>query len=181
MKKIAITAILVVAAFFIGRALSPAPQADNSESVVSLQQSKSIADNSSKTIANRAPKPIANSPFKSNADSANADAVIVQAFHSQQGNLLVESEGTVIKIMADDREGSQHQRFLIRLSNGHTLLVAHNIDLAPRVVDLQTGDIITFKGEYEWNNKGGVIHWTHRDPAGRHPGGWLTHKGRIYQ
>lgn len=157
MRKIAITAFLVVAAFLIGRLLAPAPIAGNSESVPSLQQSKS------------------------NADSADVDAQIVQAFHSQQGNLPVESAGTVIKIMADDREGSRHQRFLIRLSNGHTLLVAHNIDLAPRIDDLHTGDIIAFKGEYEWNGKGGVIHWTHRDPAGRHPGGWLMHKGRIYQ
>jgi hypothetical protein len=157
MRKIAITALLVVAAFLIGRMLSPAPVDGNSENVPSLQQSKPVTD------------------------GADVDAQIVQAFHSQQGNLPVESEGTVIKIMADDREGSRHQRFLIRLANGHTLLVAHNIDLAPRVDDLQAGDIIAFKGEYEWNSKGGVIHWTHRDPAGRHPGGWLTHKGRIYQ
>lgn len=157
MKKIAITAFLVVAAFLIGRLLSPAPVDGSSETAHSLQQSKSVAD------------------------SANIDALIVQAFHSQQGNLQVESEGNVIKIMPDDREGSRHQRFLIRLSNDHTLLVAHNIDLAPRVADLQVGDIIAFKGEYEWNSKGGVIHWTHRDPAGRHPGGWLKHKDRIYQ
>jgi hypothetical protein len=157
MRKIAITALLVVAAFLIGRFLSPATVDGNSENIPSLRQSKPVKD------------------------GAGVDAQIVQAFHSQQGNLPVESEGTVIKIMADDREGSRHQRFLIRLSNGHTLLVAHNIDLAPRVDNLQTGDIIAFKGEYEWNNKGGVIHWTHRDPAGRHPGGWLTHKGRIYQ
>lgn len=157
MKKIAITAFLVVAAFLIGRLLSPAPVDGSSETAHSLQQSKSVAD------------------------SANSDALIVRAFHSQQGNLPVESEGKVIKIMPDDREGSRHQRFLIRLSNDHTLLVAHNIDLAPRVADLQVGDIIAFKGEYEWNSKDGVIHWTHRDPAGRHPGGWLKHKDRIYQ
>ena len=157
MKKIAITVFLVVAAFLIGRLLAPAHFAGNSETNRSLQQSKPVSD------------------------SADVDALIVQAFHSQQGNLAVESEGTVVKIMADDREGSRHQRFLIRLANGHTLLVAHNIDLAPRVDDLQAGDIIAFKGVYKWNSKGGVIHWTHRDPAGRHPGGWLTHKGRIYQ
>ena len=38
-----------------------------------------------------------------------------------------------------------------------------------------------FGGEYEWNEKGGIIHWTHHDPAGRHADGWLKHNNRIYQ
>ena len=37
------------------------------------------------------------------------------------------------------------------------------------------------RGEYEWNARGGVVHWTDRDPSGRGPGGWLEHQGRRYQ
>ena len=67
------------------------------------------------------------------------------------------------------------------MASGQRLLVAHNIDLAPRIEDLKVGDRVEFHGEYEWNAQGGVIHWTHGDPAGRHPDGWLKHRGRVYQ
>ena len=83
--------------------------------------------------------------------------------------------------MKDDNEGSRHQKFILELSTGQTVLVAHNIDLARRVENLAQGDKVAFYGEYVWNEKGGVIHWTHHDPRGRHVGGWLKHNGITYQ
>jgi hypothetical protein len=59
--------------------------------------------------------------------------------------------------------------------------MAHNIDLAPRIADLEEGDTVAFNGVYEWNAKGGIIHWTHRDPGGSHEAGWIRHKGQTYQ
>lgn len=96
-------------------------------------------------------------------------------------NTQVRGAGVVSRLLPDDNDGSRHQRFIIRLQSGQTLLVAHNIDLAPRVVDLKEGDIVEYNGEYEWNPKGGVVHWTHQDPAGRHVAGWLKHDGRLFQ
>jgi hypothetical protein len=107
--------------------------------------------------------------------------VIDQAFAGRHSNLQVEGQGTVLRLLADDNKGSRHQRFIVRLDSGLTVLVAHNIDLAPRLDALRAGDAIAFAGEYEWSSKGGVIHWTHHDPQGRHPGGWLKHNGQIYQ
>lgn len=92
----------------------------------------------------------------------------------------VEGEGKVVAVLPDDDRGSRHQRFIIELDSGQTLMIAHNIDQAPRVENLQKGDTIKFSGEYEWNPEGGVIHWTHRDSSGRHPHGWIIHEGRKY-
>jgi Protein of unknown function (DUF3465) len=113
-------------------------------------------------------------------DSGSATG-ISQAFAERRSNIQVEGEGRVAKILKDDNDGSRHQRFIVRLDSGQTVLIAHNIDLAPRVDGLREGDAVSFYGEYEWNDKGGVIHWTHADPQGRHPAGWIRHDGRTYQ
>lgn len=110
-----------------------------------------------------------------------ADNAIQSAFSAHRSNVQVVGQGTVIKVLPDDNDGSRHQRFILELSSGHTVLMAHNIDLAPRIGGLQTGDTVAFNGEYEWNSQGGVIHWTHRDPAGRHAAGWLRHGGQTYE
>jgi hypothetical protein len=61
------------------------------------------------------------------------------------------------------------------------LLIAHNTDLAPRIPNLKTGEQLFFYGDYEWNENGGVVHWTHHDQDGRHVDGWLKYHGKIYQ
>ncbi|GJM44892.1 MAG: hypothetical protein DHS20C21_17340 [Gemmatimonadota bacterium] len=106
---------------------------------------------------------------------------VAAAFAQKKSDVQVEGQGIVLRTLADDNEGSRHQRFILRFETGQTVLVAHNIDLAPRIPDLEKGDAVSFCGEYEWSDQGGVVHWTHRDPAGRHPGGWLKHEGQTYQ
>ncbi|KUO26554.1 hypothetical protein AVO47_18050 [Vibrio cholerae] len=107
------------------------------------------------------------------------DAVLQQAYQSQQSDLQVQGFGQVVKVLPDDNDGSKHQKFILKLNSGQTLLVAHNIDLAPRIPNLKVGDSVEFYGEYEWNKKGGVLHWTHKDPQNRHAHGWLKHNGRC--
>jgi len=115
--------------------------------------------------------------------SVNASGVsdIASAYASQSSDIQVSSYGTVIKLLPDDNKGSRHQRFILKLANNQTVLIAHNIDLAPKILSLRKGDTVEFNGEYEWNKKGGVVHWTHHDPAGRHQGGWLKHNGSVYE
>ena len=104
-----------------------------------------------------------------------------QAIQQRTSNVQVKGTGTVIRLLKDDNRGSRHQKFILKLASNKTILIAHNIDFAPRINAISTGDIIAFYGEYEWNNKGGVVHWTHHDPNGHHIGGWLKHNGNTYQ
>lgn len=107
--------------------------------------------------------------------------VLRQAFQNKLSNIQVKGSGTVSRLLADDNDGSRHQRFILSLSSGQTLLIAHNIDLAPGIAKIAIGDTVEFYGEYEWNQQGGVIHWTHQDPQNKHVAGWLKHKGQMYQ
>ena len=106
---------------------------------------------------------------------------ISSAYQTKTSNVQVRSSGIVVKILPDDNKGSRHQKFILKLPIGHTVLIAHNIDLAPKINAINIGDTIEFNGEYEWNAKGGLVHWTHHDPEGRHEGGWLKHNGVLYE
>ena len=115
-------------------------------------------------------------------DQSGYDSDLIrQAYINKRSNIQIGGDGVIVKVLKDDLKGSKHQRFIVKVSDKNTVLIAHNIDLAPRVENPQKGGQISFYGEYEWNNKGGVIHWTHHDPAKRHPDGWLRYEGKIYQ
>jgi len=113
--------------------------------------------------------------------TSSTGAVPARATEQWESGQQLQGEGTVVRILSDDNDDGRHQRFVLQLDSGRTLLVVHNIALAPRIPVLREGDRVAFNGEYEWNDRGGVIHWTHRDPQGRHAAGWLEHAGRWYQ
>ena len=123
----------------------------------------------------------ARNPRKSPRALSRSDELLARAFEQRLSNIQVEGKGVVRRLLSDDDDYPRHQRFILALASGQTLLISHNIDLAPRVVGLRTGDTVSFGGEYEWNEKGGVIHWTHHDPRKRHPAGWIKHNDRVYQ
>lgn len=150
---------------FIGLSLLLSAAPGYSCSLPSQAAQKSRARNT-----RRSPRPLSRS-----------DELLARAFEQRLSNIQVEGQGVVLRLLSDDNDGRRHQRFILELASGQTLLISHNIDLAQRVVGLRKGDAVSFYGEYDWNEKGGVIHWTHHDPRKRHPAGWIKHDGRIYQ
>ncbi|MCP4340326.1 MAG: DUF3465 domain-containing protein [Desulfobulbaceae bacterium] len=115
------------------------------------------------------------------SERAFSDRLLEHAFTNHSNDIQVQGSGTVVKILADDLQGSKHQQFIVKVTDNLTILISHNIDLAPRIDALSTGEHISFSGEYVWNKKGGLVHWTHHDPSKRHPDGWLKYQGMIYQ
>ena len=113
-------------------------------------------------------------------DEESGDSILAKAYADRATDLEVEGAGLVERMLSDDEEGSRHQRFILRLQSGQTLLIAHNIDVAPRAEGLRVGDTIAFRGVYEWSQQGGTVHWTHRDPEGEHAPGWIRHRGVQY-
>jgi hypothetical protein len=106
---------------------------------------------------------------------------IKSLFDEKKSDVWVTGSGVVIRILKDDNEGDRHQRFILELSTGQTILFAHNIDIAPRIDDIEVGDVIEFYGEYIYSDEGGTIHWTHHDPDGSSEGGWLKKGDTVYE
>ena len=157
---------------------TPAPALEDPPAAAIVEPEKTLKERNpglSTSVAGTAEK----SPLARSATPS--DDAIATAFRDGTSGAEVTGAGTVDRVLSDDNDGSRHQRFILRLASGQTLLVAHNIDIAPRLADLNVGDSVAFKGEYEWNAEGGVIHWTHRDPGGTHVAGWLKHNGQTFQ
>ena len=78
--------------------------------------------------------------------------------------------------MRDSRSG-EHEGFLIEAS-GNVYKVEDNADITGPI-PLHRGDTVSLLGQFECNDN--VIHWTHHDPRGRHPAGYIEVNGTRYQ
>jgi hypothetical protein len=107
------------------------------------------------------------------------DKAVLAAYAARRSGVWLETGGHVTRLLSDDNDGSRHQRFILDVGGGHTVMVAHNIELAPRI-PARVGDRLSLRGRYEWNERGGVIHWTHHDPQGRKQGGWVNRHGTLF-
>jgi Protein of unknown function (DUF3465) len=124
------------------------------------------------------------SAFRGSATASSRDCndgLLADAYRNHRRRVEVCGHGVISRVLPEDPQGSRHQRFIVRLPQNQTLLVAYNIELAPRIQGLRSGMPIEFAGEYEWNPQGGIVHWTHHNPGGRHLAGWIHYDGRTYQ
>lgn len=115
-----------------------------------------------------------------------ATGTVRDLFHAKRSDVWVETTGRVEKLLPDDTDTSdnsdKHQKFLLLVPGDITVLVAHNISTAPRV-PIRQGDSITLRGEYEFTEKGGTIHFTHKPKYNSRnaKSGWIEFKGAKYE
>lgn len=94
----------------------------------------------------------------------------------------VDFSGTVTgapRFFYGTRTHCEHEEFTVKTAGG-TVDVIDNVGLAPRV-PVTPGDSIDVRGEYVNDpGKGPIVHWTHHDPAHRHPDGFIRLRGQVY-
>ena len=153
-----------------------------------LRSRKSGGSKSAKSVeAPAKPKPIrakkrpSTQPLPAPPSRSVRRSPIAQEHAQQRSDTILTDAGVIVKVLPDDNDGSRHQRFLLEVDHTNiTVKIAHNIDLAPRV-PAREGDRLEFKGEYEYNDLGGAVHWTHHDPKKWREGGWIDHDGKRYE
>ena len=109
------------------------------------------------------------------------NAAVKAAFERHAENVELTASGAVDRVLSDqDGPSGPHERFIVRLPDvGLTVLVEHNLSIAPRV-PVVVGEPVVVHGEYVWNAQGGLLHFTHHDPDRSHEGGYIVYGGRRY-
>jgi hypothetical protein len=115
------------------------------------------------------------------ATAAADNAAVKAAFDRHAEKVELTASGAIDRLLSDqDGPSGPHERFIVRLPDvGMTVLVEHNLSIAPRVPVI-VGETVVVHGEYVWNAQGGLLHFTHHDPARSHEGGYILYGGRRY-
>ncbi|MEO6990055.1 MAG: DUF3465 domain-containing protein [Candidatus Baltobacteraceae bacterium] len=115
-------------------------------------------------------------------DSGNG--AVAAAWQAHRSHVEVTASGSVARVLGT-RVGPSgaHEGFLLHLrgaeGRGLTIRVEDNVDLTGPI-PLRAGDDVEVHGEYIFDPRGGLVHYTHRDPRGHHPSGYVRVGGRLY-
>jgi len=113
------------------------------------------------------------------------NGAVYSAWAQHRSRVEVTASGSVARVLGSRRGPSGvHEGFLLHLrgaaGRGLTVRVEDNEDLTGPI-PLQTGSDVEVRGEYIYDPRGGIIHYTHRDPRFRHPAGYVRVDGKVYQ
>src|SRR5215470_15934892 len=67
------------------------------------------------------------------------ESALAAAYRNRESRVEVCGHGLIARVLKDDTQGTRHQRFVVRLPIGQTILIAYNYDLAPRIDGLRAG------------------------------------------
>lgn len=104
---------------------------------------------------------------------------VQDAYQYRQTGIMAEVTGAVVRTLSVDKEQPDLQQFVIRLTNGQTILVTHRAGVEGRI-PLAIGDTVLVRGEYAWTETGGMLRHTERDLSTQRRHGWVEHQGERY-
>jgi hypothetical protein len=115
-------------------------------------------------------------------DSANG--AVYQAWAAHRSRVEVTATGSVARVLGTRLGPSgRHEGFLVHLrgaaGHGLTVRVEANVDITGPI-PLSAGNDVEVRGEYIYDERGGLIHFTHHDPRGTHPGGYVRVGSLVY-
>lgn len=105
--------------------------------------------------------------------------LVVAVQNQRRVNFVVASGLLVVKVLRDDTDGREHQKWIVQLSNGKRVQAVYNSEMCPRV-PVREGDFLDMAGEFIWTGQGGLLHWLHHDPRGTRPDGYVILDGTSY-
>jgi len=121
----------------------------------------------------------------SNPGADPQNGPVYQAWRAERSYVEVTAAGSVARVLGTELGPSgEHEGFLLHLAGaagrGLTVRIEDNIDLTGPI-PITEGESIVVRGEYIFDPRGGLIHYTHRDPGGRHAAGYIEAGGKLYQ
>jgi Protein of unknown function (DUF3465) len=106
---------------------------------------------------------------------------LAQAYHGSAA-AQVDFEATVCsrpRFFYSTRSHCHHEAFNV-LTRAGPLEVVDNVEVAPRC-PVTLGDRVEISGEMVHDpGRPPIVHWTHHDPTGRHPSGFIRLHGKLY-
>jgi len=119
------------------------------------------------------------------ADAPDTSSSLLRLYEHHASNEEVEASGTVRKVLGTrlTRSGN-HEGFIVEVpvpltSQSLRVKIEDNVDISGSI-PLAAGDHVHFRGEYVYDSRGGIVHWTHHDPRMRHEPGFIEVNGKRY-
>lgn len=105
---------------------------------------------------------------------------LLNAIEEGRTGIWVSGHGTVTQVLGDQTIGLPRQRFMVHIDDSAPRVMVQHVLSESTRVPVERGDAVSFQGRYEWSGSGGLISLTHRDPDQPGSGGWIRHKGVLY-
>lgn len=113
-------------------------------------------------------------------DSLPDNDRLERIFADGETGVWVSGHGTVSQVPSDETGASPSQRLVVRISDGLSVVVRHELEHSARV-PAEKGDTVAFQGRYTWDGRGGLVAYTYAAEDQPGGGGWIELDGQRYE